>query len=67
MITQQDKSTSSNGQPALKRQGYQSYLLRLWRVNGEPVTWRATLEDPQTGESRAFARLDDLCAYLMSL
>jgi hypothetical protein len=54
-----------------QRSSYQSYLLRLWRANGstdrarqgEPV-WRASLEDPLTGERMGFASLDDLVAYL---
>jgi len=50
---------------------YISYLLRLWRVNGddephppEKAVWRASLEDPNTRERRAFASLDDLVDFL---
>jgi hypothetical protein len=44
---------------------YLSYLLRLWRVNGEGRTvWRASLENPHTGERRGFAHLADLFTYL---
>ena len=50
---------------------YISYLLRLWRVNGEDEprppeksAWRASLEDPNTRERKAFASLDELVDYL---
>ncbi len=44
---------------------YLSYLLRLWRVGvAEGENWRASLEDPRTGERKAFAELGDLFAYL---
>jgi len=44
---------------------YLSYLLRLWRttIAGE-ATWRASLEDPQTGERRGFASLDAMMTFL---
>jgi hypothetical protein len=42
---------------------YRAYLLRLWR-EGEHGPWRATLEDPHTGERIAFATADKLLAYL---
>jgi len=44
---------------------YYSYLLRLWQVDGagSPI-WRASLEDPHTGERRGFADLDSLFAFL---
>ena len=34
---------------------YLAYLLRLWRVNAAANTWRASLEDPHTGQQHAFA------------
>jgi len=44
---------------------YLAYLLRLWRVGGEgEPAWRASLEDAHTGESRAFAELAALLAFL---
>jgi hypothetical protein len=48
-----------------ERPGYLAYLLRLWRVNddGKPV-WRASLENPHTGERRGFANLELLFAFL---
>ena len=53
------------------RSDYVSYLLRLWRVDDddgppspEKAVWRASLEDPNTRERRAFASLDDLFDFL---
>ena len=42
-----------------KSLNYYSYLLRLWR-EGDTAPWRASLEDPHTGQRRNFARLQDL-------
>ena len=44
---------------------YLSYLLRLWQVGsaGEGL-WRASLEDPQTGECKGFGSLEDLFEFL---
>jgi hypothetical protein len=42
---------------------YQAYLLRLWRES-EADPWRATLEDPHTGERLGFSGADLLMAYL---
>ena len=42
---------------------YLSYLLRLWRT-GEHSVWKASLEDPQTGELLGFADLALLFAFL---
>ena len=55
-----------------RRVDYLSYLLRLWRVNGDedqsetykPV-WRASLEDPETGKQQGFGSLEDLFDYLL--
>jgi hypothetical protein len=44
------------------RPGYRAYLLRLW-LTGESHC-RASLEDPHTGELRAFATLAQLAAFL---
>ena len=48
-----------------ERPGYLAYLLRLWRVSddGKPV-WRASLENPHTGERHGFANLELLFAFL---
>jgi len=42
---------------------YQAYLLRFWRES-EADPWRATLEDPHTGERLAFGGAERLLAYL---
>ena len=44
---------------------YQSYLLRLWRApGGAEQPWRASLENPLTGERKGFADLEALVAFL---
>lgn len=43
--------------------GYRSYLLRFWRADHQH--WRATLEDPHTGERRAFADVERLTEFLL--
>jgi len=43
---------------------YLSYLLRLWRESEEQGVWRASLEDPQTGERTGFASLEALLVFL---
>ncbi len=49
----------------VKQLRYLSYLLRLWQVhsNGMPV-WRASLENPHTGERQGFATLEQLFDFL---
>jgi hypothetical protein len=44
---------------------YSSFLLRLWRAgdDGNPI-WRASLENPHTGEHLGFASLKELFTYL---
>lgn len=42
---------------------YQAYLIRLWQEE-EQGEWRATLENPHTGERKGFANLDSLITYL---
>jgi hypothetical protein len=45
--------------------GYVSYLLRLWREQGSASTgWRASLQDPHSGERVGFASLEDLFGHL---
>ncbi len=46
---------------------YHSYLLRLWRVQGDGHHWRASLEDVQTGELHGFPKSADLINYLNAL
>ncbi len=50
---------------ATERPHYFAYLLRLWQVaaNSE-VVWRASIEDPHTGERRGFSNLDRLFEFL---
>lgn len=44
---------------------YISFLLRLYRVQSEEGwTWRASLEDPLSGERHAFPDLQTLFAFL---
>lgn len=48
-----------------KQRRYYSYLLRIWEVDGaETPIWRASLEDPHTGEQKGFADLESLFAFL---
>jgi len=41
---------------------YLAYLIRLWHEEG--VGWRATVEDPHTGDKKAFSNLDALLSFL---
>jgi hypothetical protein len=41
---------------------YYAFLLRLWRETN--TLWHASLENPHTGERRAFATLEQLSEYL---
>ena len=46
---------------------YLSYMLRLWQAgsrDGKSV-WRASLENPHTGERQAFRDVETLVAFLM--
>jgi hypothetical protein len=43
---------------------YLSYLLRLWRMQGDAAAWRGSLESPHTGERRGFGSLDELFSFL---
>jgi hypothetical protein len=43
---------------------YQSYLLRLWRVNEGEEGWQASLESPHSGERRGFADLEAMFDFL---
>jgi hypothetical protein len=51
-----------------KEMGYRSFLLRLWYIkqNGE-LAWRASLEDPRTGQQHFFSNLDALNEFLRQL
>jgi hypothetical protein len=44
---------------------YVSYLLRLWReTSGESDRWRASLQDPHSGERLGFPGLEELFEFL---
>ena len=43
---------------------YLSYLLRLRRVSGGEAVWRASLEDPHTGDLHNFASLEEAVDFL---
>jgi hypothetical protein len=46
-------------------QNYLAYLLRLWREgSSESTRWRASLQDPHTGERVGFASLEDMFGFL---
>jgi len=47
---------------------YHSFLIRLWKIKQEDVfVWRASLENPQTGEVLGFENLRVLFKYLETL
>jgi hypothetical protein len=48
---------------ALDSSKYRAYLVRLWR-EAPDLAWRAGIENPHTGERRAFGSLDALFAFL---
>ena len=44
---------------------YLAYLLRIWQVDeAGKLVWRASLENPHTGERQGFLNLDTLIAFL---
>ena len=47
------------------QRSYQAYLLRLWQDHrdGQPL-WRASLENPHTGQRLGFADLSQLFAFI---
>ena len=44
---------------------YRVYVLRLWRTEPSDMSWRASLENPRTGERLGFESLERLFAFLM--
>ena len=45
--------------------GYQAYMLRLWRARCKGQwQWRASIENPHTGERQVFASLEQFFAFL---
>jgi len=50
-----------------KKSRYESYMLRMWQTsNEEELIWRASLENPSSGERFGFASLEDLCSFLQA-
>lgn len=48
-----------------EKRRYIAYLLRLWQENHTGVSiWRASLEDPHTGQRQGFADLERLFSFL---
>jgi hypothetical protein len=47
-----------------QKHGYLAYMLRLWWDGAEEGEWRASLEDPHTGERTGFASPEALLAFL---
>jgi hypothetical protein len=49
---------------------YHAYMLRMWEMRSErptqPSIWRFSLEDPETGQKRAFADLQSLTGFLQA-
>ncbi|MCA9933039.1 MAG: hypothetical protein H6662_05895 [Ardenticatenaceae bacterium] len=43
---------------------YRAFLLRLWRDDTD-MPWRASLENPHTGERQHFAKPEYLMAFLI--
>jgi len=44
---------------------YAAYLLRLWREKGGgAIGWRASLQDPHSGEKVGFANLEELFGFI---
>ncbi|MBK7895131.1 MAG: hypothetical protein WAS33_30350 [Candidatus Promineifilaceae bacterium] len=44
-------------------QHYHAYLLRIWREE-EGMPWRATLQNPHTGEQEGFASVEQLITFI---
>ena len=50
---------------ASEQRHYRAYLLRLWQVmHAGELVWRASLEDPRTGERLGFSSLERLIVFL---
>jgi len=46
------------------REDYLAYLLRIWREGKDPTTWRASLQNPHTGEQLGFGSVDEMLGFL---
>lgn len=49
----------------MERTDYLAYMLRMWREDPRQA-WRATLQNPHTGERHMFASLPALLLFLES-
>ncbi|MCA9969112.1 MAG: hypothetical protein KC425_02800 [Anaerolineales bacterium] len=47
----------------MEEENYRAFLLRLWR-EARDAPWRASLEDPHTGQRHSFASDEQLLAFL---
>ena len=48
--------------------GYRSFLLRMWYVKqNDELTWRASLENPRTGQQHFFVTHEALDKFLRKL
>lgn len=43
---------------------YLAYLLRLWQASAAEPLWRASLDNPHTGERQTFTSIADLFVFL---
>lgn len=50
--------------PEVRRAHYQSFLLRLWLAD-DSSPWHASLQSTANGETRTFADLESLLAFLL--
>ncbi len=48
----------------VKRDGYRSYLLRIWKAGEADKDWRITLQDTLTSSQVILLDLEDLADYL---
>jgi hypothetical protein len=55
---------SENAERGREQPDYQSYLLRLWRVDEGDEVWQVSLESARTGERRGFADLEAMLDFL---
>lgn len=52
----------------VKKSTYRAYLLRIWLEEGDPASWRMSLEEVGVAEQRlGFGGLPELSAYLHML
>lgn len=62
------KNKKRKSDPDMQSKYSRAYILRLWREDQPyPTGFRASLEDPQTGERFGFASLELLFVHLMEL